>query len=102
LNNAANPATSNCLAGYVLAGGGSTRFGQDKALVEVGGKAMLARMVELVREVTKEVKNRRGARKYEAFGVEIVEDRCQGRGRSAELLPRSKMLLEVPCGPNGI
>src|SRR3981081_3378736 len=33
--------------GYVLAGGGSTRFGRDKALVEIDGKAMLLRMRDL-------------------------------------------------------
>ncbi|PYU65918.1 MAG: nucleotidyltransferase family protein, partial [Acidobacteria bacterium] len=26
------------VAGYILAGGGSARFGRDKALVEVGGR----------------------------------------------------------------
>src|ERR1700735_5636504 len=37
------------LGAYVLAGGGSTRFGRDKALVEFAGKPMLARMIELMR-----------------------------------------------------
>src|SRR6266850_2622255 len=41
---------------------------------------MLARMVELVREVSKEVKIVAGRGKYEAFGVEIVEDRWLGEG----------------------
>ena len=34
--------------GYVQAGGGSSRFGVDKALVELGGKSMLARTCELL------------------------------------------------------
>lgn len=80
MNNAASTAASNNLAGYVLAGGGSTRFGQDKALVEVGGKPMLARMVELLRGVTKEAKVVAVHGKYEGFGVEIVEDRWPGEG----------------------
>jgi molybdopterin-guanine dinucleotide biosynthesis protein A len=68
------------IAGYVLAGGGSTRFGRDKALVEVGGKPMLARMVELMQEVTKDVRVVAAQGKYETFGFEIVEDRWPGEG----------------------
>jgi molybdenum cofactor guanylyltransferase len=68
------------IAGYVLAGGGSTRFGQDKALVEFDGKPMLAHMVELLRGVTKRTKVVAVRGKYEAFGVEIVEDRWPGEG----------------------
>jgi len=59
----------------VLAGGGSTRFGRDKALIEFGGKPMLARMVELLQSVTKKAKVVAERGKYEAFGVEIIEDR---------------------------
>jgi len=80
VNFIASTATSNYLAGYVLAGGGSTRFGQDKALVEFGGKPMLARMVELLRGAAKEAKVVAVRGKYEAFGVEIVEDRWPGEG----------------------
>jgi molybdenum cofactor guanylyltransferase len=68
------------VAGYVLAGGGSTRFGRDKALVEVGGTPMLGRMIELMRRVTKEVKIVAAANKYAAFGVTMVEDRWPGQG----------------------
>jgi len=68
------------IGGYVLAGGGSTRFGRDKALVEVGGSAMLERMIKLLRGVTKEAKIVAGCGRYEAFGVEIVEDRWPGKG----------------------
>jgi molybdopterin-guanine dinucleotide biosynthesis protein A len=68
------------IAGYVLAGGGSTRFGQDKALVEFEGKPMLTRMVELLRGATKSTKVVAVRGKYEAFGVELVEDRWPGEG----------------------
>src|SRR5882762_7843363 len=68
------------IAGYVLAGGGSTRFGQDKALVEFDAKPMLARLVELLGGVTKSTKVVAVRGKYEAFGVEIVEDRWPGEG----------------------
>jgi len=68
------------IGGYVLAGGGSRRFGRDKALVEIDGEPMLARMIALLRAVPMKVKMiaRRG--KYEAFGAEMVEDRWPGEG----------------------
>ena len=34
------------ILGVVLAGGGSTRFGSDKALAELGGRTLLARAVD--------------------------------------------------------
>jgi len=63
-----------------LAGGGSTRFGRDKALVEVGGRPMITRMSELVRSVTGQMKIVAAPGKYDAFGAEIVEDRWPGEG----------------------
>jgi molybdopterin-guanine dinucleotide biosynthesis protein A len=68
------------VAGYILAGGGSTRFGRDKALVEVGGTPMLERMIELLRSVTRQVKIVAAPGKYAAFGAEVVEDRWPGEG----------------------
>jgi molybdopterin-guanine dinucleotide biosynthesis protein A len=68
------------VAGYVLAGGGSTRFGRDKALVEVGGTPMLERMIELLHRVMKTVKIVAVPSKYPAFGAEMVEDRWPGEG----------------------
>ena len=65
---------------YVLAGGGSTRFGQDKALVEFAGKPMLARMIELILSIAQEVKVVAASAKYTDFGTEIVEDRWPGEG----------------------
>jgi molybdenum cofactor guanylyltransferase len=68
------------VAGYILAGGGSTRFGRDKALVEVGGKAMLERMIGLLQRVTNRVKLVATPSKYSGFGAEIIEDGWPGEG----------------------
>jgi molybdopterin-guanine dinucleotide biosynthesis protein A len=68
------------VAGYVLAGGGSTRFGRDKALAEVGGTPMLGRMIELMRGFTAKVRIVGPLEKYADFGVEIVADRWPGEG----------------------
>jgi molybdenum cofactor guanylyltransferase len=68
------------VAGYVLAGGGSTRFGRDKALVELAGRPMLARMVELMRGVTPDVKIIAPPGKYANFEAEAVNDQWPGEG----------------------
>ena len=72
--------TETKVAGYILAGGGSTRFGRDKALVEVGGTPMLERITELLRGVTKQVKLVATRGKYSEFGVGTIEDRWPGEG----------------------
>jgi molybdopterin-guanine dinucleotide biosynthesis protein A len=67
--------------GYVLAGGASLRFGKDKALADLGGKLVLERTLELLKEG--------GAReaivvgpksKYGRFGARCVKDRWPGEG----------------------
>lgn len=68
------------VAGFILAGGRSTRFGRDKALAEVGGVPMLAHMIELLRRCAKEVKLIAAPRNYAGFGAEIVVDRWPGEG----------------------
>jgi molybdopterin-guanine dinucleotide biosynthesis protein A len=65
---------------YVLAGGGSTRFGRDKALVEFAGKPMLARMIELMRSFAQDVRIVATRGKYADFETEIVEDLWPGEG----------------------
>jgi molybdopterin-guanine dinucleotide biosynthesis protein A len=71
---------SKKMSGYVMAGGGSTRFGRDKALVEVGGRPMLAHMLEVVQGVTKSVKIVGPPEKYAGYGVEVVSDQWPGEG----------------------
>jgi len=68
------------MRGYVLAGGGSTRFGRDKALVEIDGKPMLLRMRELLATVASEVNVVTAPAKYASIGVHSVADRWPGQG----------------------
>ncbi len=68
------------LRGYVLAGGGSTRFGQDKALAEFDGRPMLLRMQGLIRSVLDDVTVIAAPRKYSDIGVESLADRWPGEG----------------------
>jgi molybdopterin-guanine dinucleotide biosynthesis protein A len=90
------------VAGYIMAGGGSTRFGRDKALVEVGGMPMIARMIELLESVTTQVKIVAVPSKYAAFGAEIVEDRWPGEGPLGGIITALEDAAKSPadCGWN--
>jgi molybdopterin-guanine dinucleotide biosynthesis protein A len=68
------------VGGYILVGGGSTRFGRDKALVEFGGKPMLARMIELMQGAAGKAKLVALPGKYRGYDVEIVADQWPGEG----------------------
>src|SRR5712672_2024918 len=63
---------------YVLAGGGSTRFGRDKALVEIDGVPMRLRMRVLIGEVAQAVTVIAPPLRYAALGVTAVSDRWEG------------------------
>jgi molybdenum cofactor guanylyltransferase len=62
------------VGGFVLAGGGSTRFGRDKALARIGDQALLARLCSVMRGVTPCVTIIGSREKYAAFGADCVAD----------------------------
>jgi hypothetical protein len=63
------------IAGYVTAGGQSKRFGQDKALIMLGGEVMLARLCRVVSEATGSATIVAGReRPYADFGAPVIED----------------------------
>jgi molybdopterin-guanine dinucleotide biosynthesis protein A len=64
---------------FVLAGGKSSRMGQDKALLQLGGRTLLARALELARAVTARTWIVGGAAKFAVFGP-VVEDVYAGQG----------------------
>jgi molybdopterin-guanine dinucleotide biosynthesis protein A len=66
--------------GFVQAGGGSTRFGADKALIKFGAKTLLTRTVELVASVCEEIKIVAPLGKYGGATVPILADRWPGQG----------------------
>jgi molybdopterin-guanine dinucleotide biosynthesis protein A len=68
------------LRGYVQAGGGSTRFGTDKALVQVSGKTMLQRTCELLADVSDAVAIVAPAGKYRNMAWPLLADRWPGEG----------------------
>jgi molybdopterin-guanine dinucleotide biosynthesis protein A len=60
----------------ILAGGKSTRMGRDKAMLEVGGRPLLARQIELARDTgAREVLvSGRTGMNYDAFGCRVLHD----------------------------
>jgi molybdenum cofactor guanylyltransferase len=61
------------VSAFVLAGGKSIRMGADKAFVELGGRRLLDRALELAGAVASDVRIVGSAEKFERFG-RVVED----------------------------
>lgn len=68
------------IAGYVTAGGASSRFGFDKARAELNGHPMLKRVCALIESATGSVSVIAPFGRYAEFGERIVEDRWPGEG----------------------
>lgn len=66
--------------GFVQAGGGSKRFGTDKAMVRLAGKSMLQRTAELVANVCDEVAVVAPDGKYTNLSWPVITDRWPGQG----------------------
>lgn len=66
-------------AGFVLAGGRSSRMGREKALLEFEGTTLLERALAVLREVTPEVTIVGAGEKFGAYGP-TVEDVYAERG----------------------
>jgi molybdenum cofactor guanylyltransferase len=62
------------LAGFVLVGGQSRRMGQDKALLEVKGRPLLLRTVDVLRPQVDEVTLLGSRSRYSHFGLPVLED----------------------------
>jgi molybdenum cofactor guanylyltransferase len=67
--------------GFVLAGGGSRRFGRDKALVEFEGEPLIARLCRILQFATDApVRIVGDAERYGHLSVECIADRWPGEG----------------------
>jgi molybdopterin-guanine dinucleotide biosynthesis protein A len=74
-----NPAGG--LTGIVLAGGASQRMGRNKAFLDLGGRPLIARVIERLASVCAEVLIVAGdVEPYGELGVRLVEDRFRGVG----------------------
>ena len=66
-------------SGFVLAGGRSSRMGTDKAFLELNGRTLLNRALDLLHVLTPEVRIVGPASRFAAYGP-VVEDKYAGRG----------------------
>lgn len=74
------------VTGIVLAGGQSLRIGQDKALLELGGKPLIAIVAERLASVCQEVVIASGSTvRYTDLGFPVVTDRFPNVGALAGL-----------------
>src|ERR1051325_367829 len=68
------------IEGFILAGGASSRMGEDKSLLRLGGRTFVESAAEALRAVTAHVcvvSSRRGA---ESHGLPVLEDLRAGLG----------------------
>ena len=69
------------LTGIVLAGGASRRMGRNKAFLELGGRSLIARVIDRLALVCAEVLVVAGdTHAYTGLGVRLVEDHFRGVG----------------------
>jgi molybdopterin-guanine dinucleotide biosynthesis protein A len=74
------------VAGYILVGGKSSRFGRDKALVEVGGRPLALRVVDALSPVTGAVTLVGSPEKYRRLGLRVIPDPLADFGPLAGIL----------------
>ena len=61
------------ISAYILAGGRSSRMGSDKAFLELRGRTLLARTLDLAKSVTERVKIIGDPNKFASFGPAIAD-----------------------------
>lgn len=83
--------------GFIQAGGGSTRFGADKALVRLGDKTMLQRTGDLLASVCHDVTIVARAGKYAGARWPVLADRWPGEGPLGGILTALNSLREAPA-----
>jgi len=66
--------------GFVLAGGKSTRMGQDKALMRFGGKQLILRAAEILNPFVKETTLIGPQDRYGNLGLPVVADKWPDQG----------------------
>ncbi len=68
------------IAGFILAGGESARMGRDKALLELGGEALIVRTARLVESVAGSATVIGDSAAYRALGLRTIGDDWPGAG----------------------
>jgi molybdopterin-guanine dinucleotide biosynthesis protein A len=95
------------VAGYILVGGKSSRFGRDKALVDVGGRPLALRVADALAPVTGAVTLVGAPEKYRHLGLRVIPDPLADFGPLAGILAaledsKSAWNLLVACDMPGL
>ncbi|MFD2200174.1 molybdenum cofactor guanylyltransferase [Shivajiella indica] len=64
----------NNITGVILAGGKNSRMGSDKGLLQVGGKSIMERQIEVLQSLVKEIIIIHNGNNYGHLGVKIFKD----------------------------
>lgn len=89
-------------SGIILAGGKSSRMGQDKALMEIDGIPMIQHIANLLQKVTNEIVIASNDKKHHVFGDLGVEDNFPDSGPMAGieaglLAARNNACIVISC-----
>lgn len=74
------------VAAYVLAGGKSSRMGQDKGLMPLHGKPMVAYVLDSLKEMAQNITVVSNQKEYELLGYEVISDEVKDIGPMGGLL----------------
>lgn len=93
--------------GVVLAGGKSTRMGQDKALLVVDGKPLLTQAIERLEPHVRELLVIGDPRKYRKLHADVVPDDLEGLGPLGGIVTamghaRRDRLIVLACDVPGV
>jgi molybdenum cofactor guanylyltransferase len=65
------------VAGFILAGGASSRMGRDKGLLDFGGVPLILHAARLIEPLVAEVTVVGSPRRYAKFGLHVIADNVQ-------------------------
>jgi molybdopterin-guanine dinucleotide biosynthesis protein A len=72
------------VAGFILAGGVSSRMGREKGLLEFGGEPLIVRTARLIEPLVTEVAVVGRPERYAALGLRAIADQSIGAGEDIE------------------
>ncbi|MBI5878638.1 MAG: molybdenum cofactor guanylyltransferase [Chloroflexi bacterium] len=93
----------SAVTGIILAGGRSRRMGRDKALMELGGRALIGRVIDMLQTICADiVLVTNSPEAYRAFGLAMIPDALPNAGSLGGLYSglvaiRTELAIAVAC-----